>query len=73
MTVLDQVRDQGCEITITKRGEPVARLVPPVKQKPKSPLGSMKGRFEIVGDIVEPTVTPGVLAEMESEWNEFYK
>ena len=73
LSVLDEVRERGCEITITKRGKPVARVVPTTDHKPKSPLGSMKGRFEIAGDIVGPTVTPEMLAEMEAEWDEFYK
>lgn len=38
---------------ITKRGKPVAKLVP-LDEHPESFIGSMKGTMEIVGDIVSP-------------------
>jgi prevent-host-death family protein len=51
--VLDEVEKDKAEIIITRRGKPIARLVP----IPEEPLfGRMKGTFEIVGDIVGPTI-----------------
>ena len=44
---------QRKEIVITKRGKPVAKLVPMV-DTPASFIGSMKGTMEIIGDIVSP-------------------
>ena len=41
------------EIVITKRGKPVAKLVP-IVDSPPSFIGSMKGTMEIIGDIVAP-------------------
>jgi antitoxin (DNA-binding transcriptional repressor) of toxin-antitoxin stability system len=39
---------------ITKRGKPVAKLVPVKKERPGSFIGSMQGTMEIVGDIISP-------------------
>ena len=48
--LLDEVEQQRKEIIITKRGRPVARLVP-VDEKPLTIFGRMKGTGEILGDI----------------------
>jgi antitoxin (DNA-binding transcriptional repressor) of toxin-antitoxin stability system len=54
---MDEVRDQGGEYVITKRGLPVARLVPiPVERRPL--FGSMKGTGRTLGDIVSPLDEP---------------
>jgi len=52
--LLDEVQQSRREIVITKRGHPVARLVP-VKKDIPSLFGRMKGTIEILGDIVGPT------------------
>jgi len=51
--LLDEVQKQRKEVVITKRGKPVAKLVP-VSSRPPSFIGSMKGTMEILGDIVSP-------------------
>jgi prevent-host-death family protein len=43
----------GKSVVITKRGEPVAKLVPYRRQKPDA-FGIWKGKVEIVGDIMSP-------------------
>ena len=54
LKLMDRVRETGREIIITKRGKPVARLVP-LEYRPDRPLfGCMKGRVEVLGDIVSP-------------------
>lgn len=54
-------------ITITKRGRPVARLVP-VEEVESAPfLGSLRARIRIAGDITKPTEPPEVW-ETEKEW-----
>jgi len=53
LALLDEVHRQRKEVVITKRGKPVAKLVP-VGQSPPSFIGSMKGTMEILGDIVSP-------------------
>lgn len=52
--LLDEVQHSRSEILITKRGRPVARLVP-VEEKPSPLFGRMKGTVEIRGDIISPT------------------
>jgi prevent-host-death family protein len=52
--IIDEVNRQGGEIVLTKRGKPVARLVPAVAVVPKF-FGWMAGTMEIHGDIVAPT------------------
>jgi prevent-host-death family protein len=42
------------EVTITKRGRPIARLVPVEPQPARDIFGYMKGTFKITGDIVSP-------------------
>ena len=53
LEVLDTVAETGQEVVVTKRGRPVARVVPMVS-KPKQIVGAMKGTVQIVGDIVSP-------------------
>ena len=55
LAMMDVVAEGAVEYVITKRGKPVARLVPiePV-QKRKSTFGCMKGTIEILGDIIAP-------------------
>ncbi len=53
LRLLDEVQRQRSEIVITKRGKPVAKLVP-VAGNPPGFIGSMKGTMEILGDIVSP-------------------
>jgi prevent-host-death family protein len=52
--LLDEVQQTRKEIVITKRGRPVARLVP-VEEELLSIFGRMKGSGKILGDIVGPT------------------
>jgi len=51
--LLDDVHRQRKEVLITKRGKPVAKLVP-VNERTENFIGSMKGTMEIVGDIISP-------------------
>ena len=52
--LMDDVSERHCEIVITKRGKPVARLVP-YEEKPKDIFGCLKGSVVIHGDIIGPT------------------
>ena len=53
---MDEVGSTGREIIITKRGKPVAKLVPYRETKRvQSIAGAMIGMGEILGDIVSPT------------------
>ena len=53
LKLLDEVHQQRRQIVITKRGKPVARLVPVAEDLPDI-FGRMKGTIEILGDIVSP-------------------
>jgi len=51
LDVLDQVAARHEAVVVTKRGKPVAQVVPVVK-RPKQLWGAMKGEIEIRGDII---------------------
>jgi prevent-host-death family protein len=53
LKVIDEVQRLRMPVIITKRGKPVAKLVP-LDEHAESFIGSMKGTMEIVGDIVSP-------------------
>ncbi len=53
LQVIDEVQRLRMPIIITKRGKPVAKLVP-LDEHPESFVGSMKGSMEIIGDIISP-------------------
>jgi prevent-host-death family protein len=58
LALIDEVQKTKQPLRITRRGEPVAELVPPAPKESHSFLGSMKGRMEILGDIVSPAADP---------------
>jgi len=55
LQVMDEVRSTRTPVVITKRGKPVAKLMPP-DEAPTRALGRLAGRIEILGDIVSPLV-----------------
>ena len=55
--VMEEVRISREPIIITKRGKPVAKLVP-VGGRNEGVFGCLKGVMEIVGDIESPAVPP---------------
>jgi prevent-host-death family protein len=55
LKVMDEVRSTREPVVITKKGRPVARLVP-AEGPAEDVFGCMKGEVEIVGDIVSPAV-----------------
>lgn len=57
LRLMDQVEAQRGEVVITKRGKPVAKLVP-IEEAPRSVFGCMAGTVEILGDLIEPTTDP---------------
>jgi prevent-host-death family protein len=52
--LLDEVQRERKEIVITKRGKPVARVVPVETEKAPKLFGRMKGSGMIIGDIISP-------------------
>lgn len=54
LELLNTVDRKGESVIITKRGRPVAKLVPIENQPVRSIFGYMKGSGKITGDIVGP-------------------
>ena len=50
LTLMDDVRSTRRPLVITKRGKPVAKLVPIDEAKDEF-IGRLKGVFEVVGDL----------------------
>jgi prevent-host-death family protein len=53
LRLMDEVAKRGTPLVITKRGKPIAKLVP-VEDKPIDPFGCMAGTVKILGDIISP-------------------
>jgi prevent-host-death family protein len=61
LAVMDEVQRKAQPVVVTKRGKPVVKIVP-VSNEPDDLFGFMKGKMEIVGDIVSPVFS-------EDEWD----
>ena len=64
LKVMDEVQSKRVSVLITKRGKPVAKLVPVEKEKDDI-FGFLKGKVIILGDVVSPILTP-------EEWGDLY-
>ena len=64
LRVMDEVQSKRQAVLITKRGKPVAKLVP-VEKEADDIFGFFKGKGTITGDIVSPVLTP-------EEWGDLY-
>ncbi len=53
LQLMDRVKRTHQSLVITKRGKPVAKLVP-LDEEPQKIFGVMHGTATIAGDIVEP-------------------
>jgi prevent-host-death family protein len=62
LALLDKVEKTGKPILVTKRGKPVAELVPVSPPGKRRILGCMQGTAKIVGDLVAPALP-------ESDWD----
>ena len=54
LQLMDEVEETGREVVITKRGRPVARLVPIAESGARGVFGCMRGTVVVVGDLVAP-------------------
>jgi prevent-host-death family protein len=57
LKVMDEVSNTREPVVITKKGKPVAKLVPP-DTAPQDIFDCLKDVFKIVGDIESPAVPP---------------
>jgi prevent-host-death family protein len=64
LRIMDEVQKKRETIVITKHGKAVAKIVP-VDQDKDEIYGFLRGKVEIVGDVVSPTLTP-------EEWGDLY-
>ena len=64
LALMDRVAERRETYVITKRGKPVAKLVPADRPKPRSVFGCMADQTEIVGDIEKPLWT-------DEQWKQF--
>ena len=63
LALLAKVKRTGRPILVTRRGEPIAQVVPPPPPpRPRSWLGSLRTTGRIRGDIVSPVLP-------ETEWD----
>ena len=54
LAVLEQIRQTGVPVRVTKFGEPVAEIRPPTVQTTKDWFGSMAGTASLHDDLIEP-------------------
>jgi prevent-host-death family protein len=54
LAIMDEVQKKREPVLITKRGKPVAKLVPAKGEAKDDFFDSMKGKAKITGDIVSP-------------------
>jgi prevent-host-death family protein len=64
LAIMDEVQAKRQAVVITKRGKPVAKLVPIEKEKDDI-FGFFKGKIKVTGDVVSPALTP-------EEWGDLY-
>jgi prevent-host-death family protein len=64
LAIMDEVQAKRQAVVITKRGKPVAKLVPVEKEKDDI-FGFFKGKIKVTGDVVSPALTP-------EEWGDLY-
>jgi prevent-host-death family protein len=55
LKIMDEVKARREPVLITKKGKPVARLVP-VEDAARDVFGCLAGDLEIVGDVLAPVV-----------------
>lgn len=55
LAVMDEVQAKRLPVIITKRGKPVAKLVP-VDEERDEIFDCMKGRIRFLGDVISPVI-----------------
>jgi prevent-host-death family protein len=64
LAVMDEVQAKRETVVITKRGKPVAKLVPINTDKDEI-FGFLAGKGTVIGDVVSPALSP-------EDWGELY-
>jgi prevent-host-death family protein len=55
LAVIEEVHSKCEPVIITKRGKPVAKLIP-INSRPDDIFGFMRGKTKITGDIITPVI-----------------
>jgi prevent-host-death family protein len=58
LALLEDVARTGEPLVVTKRGKPLARVVPSGGEKGKYPQSTLSGTVTILGDVISPTIPP---------------
>jgi prevent-host-death family protein len=58
LAILDEIYKTKRPVQVTRRGKPIAEVIPPSTVTPQDWMGSMKSKMEIIGDIVSPATDP---------------
>ena len=58
LRIMEEVRTKRVTVLITKKGRPVAKLVP-AEDDADEVFGRLQGVLEITGDVESPVVAPG--------------
>jgi prevent-host-death family protein len=58
LTLMDEVHSTREPVLVTKRGKPVAKLVPVNGKKKDDFIGRLKGKIRVIGDIESPVELP---------------
>jgi prevent-host-death family protein len=58
LAVANRISQTGETVIVTKRGRPLIKLVPVKAEKPRPFGGRLVGVVEVVGDLLEPAVSP---------------
>ena len=58
LAIVDEVQKTKRAVRITKFGKPVAEVNPVSPEQRKDIFGFMKGKMEILGDIISPASDP---------------
>ena len=67
LALLEEVRRTGRPLLVTRRGQPIAEVIPPPPPPPTAGwLGSAASTGRILGDIVEPALSA-------SEWEALHE
>ncbi|MGA8618824.1 MAG: type II toxin-antitoxin system Phd/YefM family antitoxin [Candidatus Sulfotelmatobacter sp.] len=64
LAVMDEVQSKREAVLITKRGKPVAKLIPADKETDDI-FGFLRGKGKVTGDVVSPVFSP-------EEWGDLY-
>jgi prevent-host-death family protein len=58
LRLMEEVRESREPVLVTKRGKPIAKLVPVDEAERPRVFGAMRGKIEIRGDVVAPVLPP---------------